>query len=81
MPKPDRPEVVDLNARRRAAEVQKQALNAATRSARKRSSLSPSKAWAVLLVIALVWAALKLAGGALGPASAAPEASAVSPPS
>jgi hypothetical protein len=64
MPKPDRPndrpDVVDLNARRRAAEVQKQALRAASKSPRKPASLTPLTAWGVLLLAAVVWTAIQV---------------------
>ena len=64
MPKPDRstdrPEVVDLNARRRAAEVQKQALKAAAKSGRKPVAITPLTAWAILLLVAAVWTAVRV---------------------
>ena len=62
MPKPDRsrdrPGVVDLNARRRAAEVQKQALKAAARSAPKPAQITSLTAWGVLLLAAAAWTAV-----------------------
>jgi hypothetical protein len=64
MPKPDRPndrpDVVDLNARRRAAEVQKQALKAASRSPRRAADLTPLIAWGVLLLAAVAWTAIQV---------------------
>ena len=64
MPKPDhprdRPGVVDLNARRRAAEVQKQALKAAARSSRKPPQITFLTAWGILLLAAAAWTAVKV---------------------
>lgn len=53
-PAPDRPEVIDLNARRRAAEVRKQALKVA-KPRRALPEITPVTAWAILLAVALLW--------------------------
>lgn len=52
----DRPGVVDLNARRRAAELQKQALKGAAPRRRGPDFSRPAAAWALLLLAALLWA-------------------------
>ncbi|MBW3560712.1 MAG: hypothetical protein KY446_09215 [Proteobacteria bacterium] len=54
----DRPAVVDLNARRRVVELQKQARKAA-RPAKRRPPSGPIAAWAILLAIAVVWALIR----------------------
>lgn len=63
MRKPDRPtngpEVVDLNARRRAAELQKQALKGAGPRRRGPGPSGPLFAWAILLLAALAWALIR----------------------
>ena len=56
----DRPEVVDLNARRRAAEVQRQALKAASKSVRKPAGVTPLAAWGVLVLVAVIWTAVRV---------------------
>lgn len=53
MRKPEDPKVVDLKARRRAAELQKQALKGA-RPAQKGFAITPVSAWAILLLVAVL---------------------------
>ena len=55
----DRPGVVDLNARRRAAELQKQALKGAGPRRRAPDLSRPAVAWALLLLAALVLALIR----------------------
>ena len=70
MPKPvrpperpsERPGVIDLNARRRAAELQKQALKAAKPRRRAPDLSRPLAAWAVLILAALLWALVRWLG-------------------
>ena len=62
MPKPERPtgdpKVVDLKARRRVAELQKQARKTARPTGRPRT-FGPLLAWAVLLLVALLLATVR----------------------
>ncbi len=60
----DRENIVDLKARRRAAELQKQVLKGA-RPTRASAVSSPLAAWLILLAASLVWALVRslLAGG------------------
>lgn len=62
MREPKRPvddsKVIDLKARRRVAELRKQALKGARESAPPRAP-GPLAAWAILLAVALAWALVR----------------------
>ena len=54
-----RPDVIDLKARRRAAELQKQALRGVNPRGRRPNPSSPGFAWAILFAAAVIWALLR----------------------
>ena len=63
MRRPDRsttrPDVIDLKARRRAAELQKQALRGVKGRRRGPNLSSPGVAWMLLLAAAVIWALVR----------------------
>ena len=56
---PERPDVIDLKARRRVAELKAATTRKSARAAKPSALASPLAAWGLLLAVALAWALLR----------------------